>query len=180
MGDQSTDVCFYSQNVRGTGSNKLQFIRDILSLSSRKIQIFCIQKHFLLRNNLYKLSNAFDGYAVISKPAFKDFHSVNSGRPMGGLATILPKNLRKFITLVNCNSWRLKPFTLKLGNETILIINTYFPTDPRTVTNGNVELIEVLAEIKALVEIQKFDSLLILGDINCDFLRNSNHVLEHL
>ena len=114
-------------------------------LPSNRINIFSIQEHFLLRNNLYKLSNAFEDYAVIDKPAYKNFYSANSGRPMGGLVTSMPKRCRKFVELVNCNSWRLQPFLLKLQKETIMVINTYFPTDSKS--DENPDLVDVLAEM---------------------------------
>ena len=90
MDSQTNEICFYSFNTRGHSSTKLQYINDLLSLPSKAKSFFSIQEHFLLRNNLYKLSNTFQDYAVIAKPAFKDFKSNNSvnGRPMGGLATI--------------------------------------------------------------------------------------------
>ena len=137
-------------------------------LPSNRINIFSIQEHFLLRNNLYKLSNAFEDYAVIDKPAYKNFYSANPGRLMGGLATIMPKKCRKFVELVNCNSWRLQPFLLKLQKETIMVINTYFPTDSKS--DENPDLVDVLAEMKGIIKTYNFDLLLILGDLNCDFM----------
>ena len=135
MEDNHSQICFYSYNTRGHGANKLQFINDIVKLPSRRDNIFSIQVHFLLRNNLYKLTNAFEDFAVIAKPAFKNFHSSSSGRPMGGLATILPKKYRKLVELIHCSSWRLQPFLLKLQNETIMIINTYFQL--KIINRGN-------------------------------------------
>ena len=137
MDNQSTEVCFYSYNSRGIGANKVQFINDLLSLPS-KPSVFCLQEHFLLRNNLYKLSKSFPDYAVIPKPAYKNFSSQNSGRPMGGLATIVPKDWRKYVTVLESLSWRLQPLKFKINEESVLLVNSYFPTDPKTITLENV------------------------------------------
>ena len=65
---------------------------------------------------------------------------------------------------------------IKVQLKKILIINTYFPVDPRTVGGENIELENVLAEISNLINSTNFDSLHLVGDLNCDFLRNSSHV----
>ena len=94
---------------------------------------------------------------------------------MGGLAFILPRDLRKHATQLNCKSWRLQALNLKIGNEIYLIINSYLPTDQRTgVVNQEVET--VLAEVGHLISSTRFDALYVLGDLNCDFARDSSHV----
>ena len=42
--------------------------------------------------------------------------------------------------------------------------------------DDNKELISTLAEVRMLISSQNFSSLVILGDLNCDFLRDSSHV----
>ena len=79
---------------------KLKYIQDMISLCGNKLPIFCIQEHFLLRNNVKKLSKYFKQYSVVAQPATKDFNVQNRGRPMGGLAMIVPKKLRKSIKIL--------------------------------------------------------------------------------
>ena len=172
----TSHICIYSYNIRGSGGNKLDFINDLLEIPQRNIPIFCIQEHFLLRNNVYKLSKAFKNHAVLAKPAYKNFNVQDTGRPMGGLATIIPKGWRKNVTILNSQSWRIQPLILKLKSKSFLIINSYLPTDPRTVNGENVELVNVLAEISNIISSNTFDSLYLLGDLNCNFLRKSSHV----
>ena len=104
MDSNNTKFCLYSYNTRGTGANKLDFINDILTLCVGQIPIFCIQEHFLLRSNLYKLSNTFTKFSVIAKPAHKSFDVQNYGRPMGGLAMVIPREFRKYVTIFQTNS----------------------------------------------------------------------------
>ena len=134
------------------------FVNDILEIPSNHCSIVCLQEHFLLRNNLYKLSKQFKNHSVLAKPAFKNFQVQNTGRPMGGLATIIPKNFRKLVTILRSQSWRIQPLLLKFQGKSYLIINSYFPTDPRTVGGRNEELEVVLAEIRNLINSTKFNS----------------------
>ena len=57
-----------------------------------------------------------------------------------------------------------------------LVINSYFPTDPKNVTGNNMELETLLAEIKSILSSTKFDFVYLVGDLNCDFIRNTVHV----
>ena len=75
------NICIYSYNSRGSSVEKLDFIDDLINISSDQLPIFCIQEHFLLRNNLYKLSQHFSKSSVLSVPAHKDFNIQNKGRP---------------------------------------------------------------------------------------------------
>ena len=109
MDKKESKLCIYSYNSRGIGSNRSEFINDLLSLPIKHIPIFCIQEHFVLRGNLYKLSQVFHNYTVLPKPAIKNFDIQDSGRPMGGLATIIPREFRRFVTVLSCQSWRLQP-----------------------------------------------------------------------
>ena len=90
MDNTTNEICMYSYNTRGSSELKLKFIQDLISLTGNRIPVFCIQEHFLLRNNLKKLSSFFLNSSVISKPAFKNFEVQNRGRPKGGLSIIVP------------------------------------------------------------------------------------------
>ena len=88
----------------------------------------------------------------------------------------LPKKLRKFSKTLNCESLRLQPVLFQFGGKEILIINSYFPTDPKTINVDNSELVATLAILTNLIETTTFQSLYLAGDLNSDFLRNSSHV----
>ena len=86
---------------------------------------------------------------------------------------MIPKNFRKYVSIVNCQSWRLQPLLISLKNMKYLVINSYFPTDPKNLNGNNVELEDLLAEIKSILNSNKFNSVYLVGDLNCDFLRNT-------
>ena len=176
MDSTNKDICFYSYNSRGSSNEKLSYVRNLIDLCGTNLPIFCVQEHFLLRNNIYKLSKFFTNSAVLAKPAYKNFQIQNSGRPSGGLATIIPKYLRKNIKVIECDSWRLQPFVMTIKKHKYLVINSYFPTDSRNINAECQDLQTVLSKIKVIMENTEFDTLALLGDINADFLRKSMHV----
>ena len=138
--------------------------------------IFCVQEHFLLRNNLRKLSNYFKQSSVLAQPASKDFNVQNRGRPKGGLAIIVPKKLRKSIRIIKTNLWRIQPIIVEIGAEKLLVINCYFPTDKRTNDAICPELDECLASISSIIHSANFTQLHIVGDLNYEVARNTSHV----
>ena len=176
MADTTKEVCLYSYNSRGSSDLKLKFMQDLIDLSGNKIPIFCIQEHFLLINNLKKVSNYFSTSSVISKPAFKNFEVQNRGRPRGGLAIILPKYLRKSVKIIDCKSWRIQSLEIDLNEEKYLVINSYFPNDKRGIGDDCDELEDCLAQISSIIQTHLCNQYFLLGDLNGEFLRNSSHV----
>ena len=52
---------------------KFYFVSDILEVPSVHTPVFCIQEHFLLQNNIYKLSKVFGlgpytGWSLLHEP----------------------------------------------------------------------------------------------------------------
>ena len=117
---------------------------------------------------------------MLARPAYKNFQVQDKGRPMGGLAMIIPKNIRKHTTILKSLSWRIQPVVIKVGNKSNLIINSYFPTDPRTLGGQNIELENVLAQISNVIHSTSFNCLYLIGDINCNFIRNVKRVREFM
>ena len=122
-----TNICIFSYNSRGNSKVKLDFINSLISVYGSQVPIFCLQEHFTMRNNLYKISKSFPNYTVLSVPAIKDCQVQNRGRPKGGLSIILPKEYRKSIKLIKCEYWRIQPIVLEINNVKYLIINTPYP-----------------------------------------------------
>ena len=76
---------------------------------------------------------------------------------------VIPKKLRKVSTILECESWRLQPVLFQLGKKQILIINSYFPTDPKTLNNDNRDLVTTLAILINIIEATTFHSLYLAG-----------------
>ena len=74
---------------------------------------------------------------------------------------------------VSPGHWRIQALTISLVSSTILLVNSYYPVDPKANNFDENEVIETLQVIKRIVEENVFHSVLFLGDINCDFRRNT-------
>ena len=64
---------------------------------------------------------------------------------------------------------------ISFKSSNILLINTYFPTDPQRENQDESDLLETLGYVKKVVEQNACDGLLWAGDLNSDFSRNSSH-----
>ena len=143
------------------------------STVGEKIPILCNQEHFLLKANSYKICQALQDFHCFIKPAVKNSH--DKGRPRGGLFIAVPEKMKNIVIDVSPNFWRLQAVIIKNPNSNILVINSYFPVDPRTQNFDAAELLETLEFIRNIINDNDFTNLLWIGDINCDLVRRSGH-----
>ena len=57
-----------------------------------------------------------------------------------------------------------------------MLLNTYFPTDPRCNDFVETDLLLTLSGVKEVIDNHDFDRLVWTGDINADFRSNSKFV----
>ena len=86
-----------------------------------------------------------------------------------------PVSIRHSAVDVSPGFWRVQAVKFKFQDSSIILINSYFPTDTRQADSNNVELEETLGHIRNIIADNEFDSLLWTGDINAEFLRASSH-----
>ena len=134
-------VCILSYNSRGFGSLKKSFVNHLVSpeVIGSKLPIVCGQETFLLRDNSYKLTSALPGFQVIINPAVKNNH--DKGRPKNGMYIAYPESIRNCVTDVSPGYWRLQALIVKFGSTSTLLLNSYFPTDPRRPNADQSELL---------------------------------------
>jgi hypothetical protein len=106
-------------------------------------------------------------------PAYKETNQVSRGRGKGGLVTMWKKSLTKYVSKVKCNNFRLQATKFSFPNCPILIINGYFPCDPRTANFNDSELVTVLADLKAVIRESHCQDIFLAADLNCHFQRQS-------
>ena len=92
-----------------------------------------------------------------------------------GLNCISDK-FKNIIDDVSPNYWRIQGVTIKCSTLKLLLINSYFPVDPRTMNINEAELLETLQHIREVLNANEFNHVLWAGDINADFMRNTGHV----
>ena len=113
---------------------------------------------------------ALPGCHIFFKSAVKSDET--SGRPKNGIFIAVPDEFKERFSDVSPTNWRVQAVLL----DSQLIINVYLPTDPRTVRFNNEELNETLEVIRNVIEVNNYEHIVIAGDLNADFSRNSGHV----
>ena len=88
----------------------------------------------------------------------------------------VPNSMINTVSDVSPGHWRIQALIISSPASTTLLINSYFPVDPKTNNFDEAELQETLQTITRVLEENDFQSVLFLGDINCDFRRNNRFV----
>ena len=169
---KNLNLCFVSYNSRGFGYDKQQFCKYLVSeqFVGKNIPILCNQENFILKGNCYKIVQSIPEFHFLMKPALKETH--DKGRAKNGMFIAVPDAIKNLISDVSPGYWRIQAAILKCSRSNILIINSYFPVDKRE--DGG-EILETLEVIRNVLEQNEFTNVVWLGDINCDFLRQTAH-----
>ena len=172
------DFRIISFNTRGFDVAKRRFCRNLLDRKQmsggQEISILCNQENFVLRGNKHLIKEALPGYHVVFKPAVKN---KLEGRPMNGMFVAVPEEIKSSVADVSPTNWRIQAIIITTNNgKRLLIINTYFPQDPRTAEFKSDDLEELLTDIKGIFEKNSFNDVVLTGDMNTDFSRNSGSV----
>ena len=174
MASEYPSISALSYNTSGWNLYKADYINTILV--SHGIHICALQEHMQLANNLYRIKKHFPNYELFSVPAYKNNAQISAGRPSGGISFLYSQNISKYITRVVCpNSLRVQGLKLCLPHINLLFINAYFPTDIRGRDDSDV--LHTLQDIKFLLDsCDNSFKVMLMGDLNCDFNRNSTFV----
>ena len=166
-----------SYNSMGWGMQKADFVTTLLIAHS--VHVLALQETFILKDNTFKISQCFNDYEVFALPATKLNRYINSGRPMGGMAFLYKSSLCKVTTHISVpSSSRVQGLKINSVNFKAILINAYFPTDPRTNNFDDTELVKVLQDIKYILDqCEGGYQVILMGDLNASFSRNSHFTL---
>lgn len=168
----ATSIKLLSYNSRGFNKFKGEFLNTLSS--SLDIDIICSQEHLRLRENVGSVQKELKSYNSTFVPAVKSNISISSGRPSGGLGLLWKHSLDNLINIIrHPNSNRVHAITF---DSKFLIVNTYFPVDPKVDNFDDFELLKTLEDINWYLSTFPNLALIIAGDINCDFSRNTRFV----
>lgn len=166
-------LCIFSYNSRGFHESKQKVCQDLLTVTGDKIPILCNQENFILKSNKYRIKQALRNFHIYFKAATKDGLS---GRPKNGMFIAVPEVLTSATEDVSPPSSRVQAVVVKLKEKRLLIVNVYFPTDPRTDEFDTDELLTTIESINNVIDKSHFTDAVITGDINCDFSRRTKFV----
>ena len=106
-------------------------------------------------------------------PAYKENNQVTRGRGKGGLVTMWKKALTKYVSKVKCANFRIQATKFTFPSGPVLVINSYFPCDPRTDNFDDSELTTLLADLRSAIQSSECNNVLLAGDLNSHFDRQS-------
>jgi hypothetical protein len=135
-------LCLYSYNSRGFSAEKQNLCFKLFNSSGDSLPILCNQENFLYKSSSYKVNQALPGAFVFFKPAHKASPHL-SGRPQNGMFIAIPQSLKNVTTNISPQHWRIQAIKIKLNNDSLLIINSYFPNDPHTLNFDDSSLNEM-------------------------------------
>jgi endonuclease/exonuclease/phosphatase family metal-dependent hydrolase len=162
-------LCIFSYNSRGFTDEKQDIIKLLFVDTDEYYPIVCNQENFLLKGNRYKIKQCLPNSKIIFKPAIKEAFE---GRPKHGMFIAIPQELKESAVDVSPHHERIQAVMLSLPTK-VLIINSYFPTDPKVTDFDTTELMSTLEAIQRVLTDNDFHSVIWCGDINADFLRNT-------
>ena len=85
---------------------------------------------------------------ICFKKAVKDSMD---GRQKNGMFIAVPNEIKELVVYVSPNNWRVKAITLQAPSNRLLIINLYFPNDPKTSEFDTSELLTTLSAINSVM-----------------------------
>ena len=137
-------VCIFSYNSRAFSQEKQDLCKMLMINSEKYFPILCNQENFLLQSNNFKVKQCLQNAHIFFKVATKD--SIN-GRPKNGMFIAVPDELKEYVVDVSLNHWRVRAIILLTPKNKMLIINSYFPTDPQVLNFDPSELLTTLSAI---------------------------------
>ena len=126
-----------------------------------------------MKANNFKIKQCLPDCHILVNPAVKEGFQ---GRAKNGMFIAVPDYLKEKVTDVSPNHWRIQACILKVKTSRLLILNTYFPVDPKTIRFDDTELLEILDIIDKVLENNEFSDIIWGGDVNCGFLRRTGFV----
>ena len=74
--------------------------------TANNLPILCNQENFILRDNSYKLRQAFPGFQILINPAVKKH--LNTGRPSNGMFIAFPDSIKNNVVMSHLVSGEYK------------------------------------------------------------------------
>ena len=151
---ESKSLSFIPYNSTGLDVEKINWINDLLD--STNVVCFQLQEHFKATKSVNQFfKKHFGNVDPFVVPAVRDNCS-HAGRPRGGLAQLVRKNIAVRKENIPSNSWRIQAQILHFDYYKILWLNVYMPTDPQLQQIDETVIHEVLGEIDPIMSASDF------------------------
>ena len=87
-----------------------------------------------------------------------------------------PAEIKEYVSDVSPNHWRVQAAIIHSLNNNVLIVNTYFPTNPKVIGFDFTDLLSTLLSIKDVLQRNDYNSVVWTDDINANFCRQSRFI----
>ena len=145
-------------------------------MKTYKCDFLCLQELWLLDETLYRLGSISTEYMYTAISGVDSRKQILQGRPHGGVAIMYKKSLAKYVTHVRSENRRVCAVKITTDdNFTCLIISVYLPCDTY---NQRVQkkYVDTFDYIECIISSIECDSVIICGDYNTSFERESGQV----
>ena len=143
------------------------------------VDFLLLQEHWLYEQNFHKfekINNSID-ICIEGKSAMNP-EVMRSGRPHGGCAILWNSTIGFNILPIKTVSNRLNFINISSKDYNFLLFNVYMPCDSRSEGVSFNQFQDVLAEISIISHNNRSDFLIIAGDFNVDFSRDTPQTKE--
>ena len=134
-------LCIFSYNSRGFNADKQLFCLKLLMSSGSSTTILCNQENFLLKANGYIIKQAL--------PDHQFYLNLLTKITLRGMFIDISDVMKENVKDISPSHWRIQAALIKKKNSKIMIINSYFPQDLKSLTTLDPQLEELIAAITA-------------------------------
>ena len=158
--------CKYFDNLQC----KLDFMRNVFNSCG----FLCIQEHWLFDTQFHRFDWLCDERVQFTATSAMDTNVIKCGRPHGGTAIVWKCSISYKIEVIDTVSPRISAIRVFITeNSSLLLFNVYMPTDQRYNGDNLQSYQDVLCEISSICHSFNADNIIICGDLNTDFCRDS-------
>ena len=159
-----------SFNVKGFKDRNYNMIRELFNICD----ILCVQETWLYNFQHKTIGKVLPNSIYYATSSMDETNIDRVGRPYGGCAIIFHKSLNFVIKNLNTSSGRLCAVTASNSTNNYLIFSVYMPVDNGSDSSYQ-DMGDILAEISAIAQLHDSYQIIIAGDLNIDFKRNSQN-----
>ena len=151
------------------------YCKDLLN----EVDFLLLQEHWLYEQNFHKFKEIDKSINIcIEGKSTMNPEVIRSGRPFGGCAILWNSTIAYKVSSVTTISNRVNCLSVSCKEYTFLLFNVYMPCDSRSEGLNLSIFQDVLAEITILSQNNKADFIIVSGDFNVDFSRDTPQTRE--
>ena len=168
MAHNNPGLRLVTYNCRGYNKSKRSYLTSLLN----NCDFLLLQEHWLSDGQLGLLETLSYSHLATAVSGFGS-SEILRGRPYGGCAIFWPRRLCANVEVIDTHSNRLCALHLTNEQINVVLISVYMPCESTSVAID--EFCTVLAQILHITDSFQDASVVIGGDFNTDFSRNTEY-----